>query len=89
VDQHGDVEITRGEHFLRCGKVYADLVAGRCIGGVVGEDFDGATGFVQAEMMGGGVVGKTHGVIAAGLDFVLVLCDGACSAAVALGASGD
>ena len=72
VDEHGDVEVAGGEALDNVGEVHANFVAGGSVFGVVGGDVDGAAGFVEAEMVGGGFVGEAHGVVATGGDGVVV-----------------
>lgn len=72
VDEHGDVEIAGGETLGDVGEVHANFVTSGGVLGVVGGDFDGAAGFVQAEMVRGGFVGETHGVVSARSDGVVV-----------------
>ena len=72
VDEVGDVEVAGGETFRDVGEVQADVVPGGGVFGIVGGDVDGAAGFVQTEMVRGGFVGETHGVVSAGSDSVVV-----------------
>ena len=79
VDEHGDVEVSGREAPGDVGDMHANFVAGSGVFGVVGGDVDGAAGFVEAEMVGGGLVGEAHGVVAPGGDGVVVggvLCRG-------------
>jgi hypothetical protein len=79
VNEHGNVEIAGGEALDDVGKVHANFVAGGGIFGVVCGDVDGTAGFVEAEVVGGCLVGETHGVVTPGGDGVVVggvLCPG-------------
>ena len=49
-------------------QVHTNFIAATGVGRVVGQDLDGSTGFVEAEVMGGGFMGETHGVVAARND---------------------
>ena len=72
VDEHGGVEGTGGEALGDVGEVHTNFVTSDGVFGVVGGDVDGAAGFVEAEMVGGGLVGETHGVVATGGDGIVV-----------------
>lgn len=72
VDEHRNVEVACRETLGDVRKVHANLVAGGGVFGIVSGNVDGAAGVVEAEMMGGGFVGETHGVVAAGGYAVVV-----------------
>jgi len=79
VDEHGDVEVAGGEELGDVGEMHANFVACGGVFGVVGGDVDGAAGFVEEKVVGGGLVGEAHSVVAPGHDGVVagrVFCRG-------------
>ena len=72
VNEHRYVEVACRKTIGDVRKVHADLVAGGGIFGIVSGNVDGAAGFVEAEMMGGGFVEETHGLVATGGNDVVV-----------------
>jgi hypothetical protein len=72
MNEHGDVEVARGEALDDVREVHADLFARGGVLGVVCGDFDNSAGFGQAEVMRGGFVGKTHGMVTACGDSIVV-----------------
>jgi hypothetical protein len=72
VDEHGDVEVACRETVGEVRKVHADLFAGGGVFGIVSGNVDGAAEFVEAEMVSGGFVGETHGVVATGGHGIVV-----------------
>jgi hypothetical protein len=72
VNKHGNVEVASGEALYDMREMHANLVAGGGVFGIVGGDVDGAAGFIQQEMVSGGLVGEAHSMVAAGGNAVVV-----------------
>ena len=73
VNQHRRMEISGGEHLRDVPEVHPNLVAAGGVSRVVRGDLDRAAVAVEAEVMRGLLVREAHHVIAALIDWVMVL----------------
>jgi len=71
VDEHRDVEVPGGEALDDVCEVHADLIPGGSIFAIVGGDVNEPAGFRKPEMVGRGLMGEAHGVVAAGGDAIM------------------